>query len=54
MKLCAYSIMLIVSMLFFSKLGAASGCNDRKKKKALWLNALAFIIGFLVGMLIFL
>ena len=54
MKSIAYALMHIISIVFFVKLGKADGHEDAKKKKALWINAGAFTIGFLASMLFFL
>ena len=49
----AYGLMLVISTIFFAKLGRADAYKDVKKKKALWINAGAFAIGFIAGMLFF-
>lgn len=46
-----YVVILAISSVFFSKLGVADATKDRKRKKALWVNAGAFSIGFLIGIL---
>lgn len=48
----AYYIALITVVSFFAKVGVAKAFKDEKRKKALWNCALAFIIGFLVGVLL--
>ncbi len=53
MKFISYLILIAMTSLFASMYGMAYECHDSKKKKALWINATAFVIGFVAGMLLF-
>lgn len=48
----AYIVTLIYSIIFTSKLGVAVELKDKQKQKALIINAIIFIIGFIVGILV--
>ena len=46
-----WSIMTACANIFAWKLGTAIGYYDKKKKKALAINAVIFIAGFIEGIL---
>lgn len=53
MRTLAHLIVIIMTSLFTSSLGVVCEYHDMKKKKALWINAGVFSIGFVAGMLFF-
>lgn len=53
MRDISYCIITSMAIIFSTELGIADGLCDRAKKKALWMKALIFAIGFVAGMLMF-
>ncbi|MBQ4145301.1 MAG: hypothetical protein IJD36_01615 [Clostridia bacterium] len=52
MRLAAYAITTICCIIFTSNLGIAVELKNTQKQKALIVNAITFIAGLIVGVLI--
>ena len=52
MRFAAYVITTICCIIFTSNLGVAVELKNKQKQKALIINAITFILGLIVGVLI--
>lgn len=51
-NLIFYIVIAIYNIVFASKLGVAVELKDKQKQKALIINAITLIIGFIAGILV--